>query len=288
MGEKVLVVDCDLRRGRQHALLRLDNSTGMSHMLTGRIKPGEAVQNTGPNGFDAIPRGPILPGASELLCRESFLKLVQYWRSRYDRVILDCPPVLGLSESASLQRLADGVVLVVRSEATAMKDVRDAINTLRKTGAHFFGFVLNGVDLSKIGNYYQYYYYSAPYYDQFEESPEEPRYVRAKSRKKPASAAPESPATKPDSTRTGGNEFTQATEEDSSTPLFQMPLPRVAQTPDSSPPPVPVDSEPLPPATFPPPSEGRRKSFGWRKSFPEDGKRLQTVEAERPLEKDKV
>jgi capsular exopolysaccharide synthesis family protein len=173
MGERVLLVDCDLRRGRQHALLKLDNSQGMSHMLTGQISPRAAVLSTGQKGFDAIPRGPIIPGSTEMLCQEGFVLLIQEWRTRYDRIILDCPPVLGLSESASLQRLADGLVLVVRSEKTSMKDVKDAVTLLRKTGAHFFGFVLNSVDLSKIGNYYQYYYYSAQYYDQFDGEPEE-------------------------------------------------------------------------------------------------------------------
>lgn len=173
MGERVLLVDCDLRRGRQHVLLKLDNSQGMSHMLTGQISPRAAVLSTGQKGFDAIPRGPIIPGSTEMLCQEGFSLLVQEWRTRYDRIILDCPPVLGLSESASLQRLADGLVLVVRSEKTSMKDVKDAVTLLRKTGAHFFGFVLNGVDLSKIGNYYQYYYYSAQYYDQLDGEPEE-------------------------------------------------------------------------------------------------------------------
>jgi len=173
MGEKVLLVDCDLRRGRQHVLLNLDNGEGMSRMLIGQVTPEKATLPTGQKGFEAIPRGPIIPGATELLCQEGFFKLVKYWRTRYDRIILDCPPTLGLSESASLQRLADGVVLVVRSEKTSMKDVRDAVTVLRKTGAHFFGFVLNGVDLTKVGNYYQYYYYSAPYYDQFEGDPPE-------------------------------------------------------------------------------------------------------------------
>lgn len=173
MGEKVLLVDCDLRRGRQHVLLKLDNSAGMSRMLTGQITPGDAIIHTEQKGFDAIPRGPIIPGATELLCQDGFLKQMQEWRTHYDRIILDCPPVLGLSESSSLQRLADGVVFVVRSEKTPMKDVRDAVSNLRKTGVHFFGFVLNAVDLSKVGNYYQYYYYSAPYYDQFEGDPEE-------------------------------------------------------------------------------------------------------------------
>ncbi len=172
MGERVLLVDCDLRRGRQHVLLKLDNSDGMSRMLTGQISPAVAVVSTGQPGFDAITRGPIIPGSTELLCQEGFSRLVQEWRKHYDRIILDCPPVLGLSESSSLQRLADGVVLVVRAEKTSMKDVRDAVTVLKKTGAYFYGFVLNGVDFTKVGNYYQYYYYSTTYYDQFEADPE--------------------------------------------------------------------------------------------------------------------
>jgi capsular exopolysaccharide synthesis family protein len=206
LGEKVLLIDCDLRRGRQHLLLGLDNDEGMSHMLTGLISPLTVVQSTDPDGFDTVTRGPIIPGATELLCQEGFAKLMQHWRSRYDRIILDCPPVLGLSESFSLQRLADGIVLLVRSESTAMKDVRDAVAMLRKTGAHFFGFVLNGVDLSKVGNYYQYYYYSAPYYDQLDEDTEEgnPRTrvqpprggVAAESESPPSPAVP--PAIQPD------------------------------------------------------------------------------------------
>lgn len=171
-GERVLLVDCDLRRGRVHTLLSLDNSAGVSQLLLGEISAQEAVLDTQQDGFDAIPRGPIIPGVTELLCQSQFEKLVTEWKTQYDRVILDCPPVLGLSESASLQRVADGIVLVIRSEKTSTKDVRDSVDLLRKTGAYFFGFVLNGVDLSKVGNYYQYYYYSAPYYDQFEDETE--------------------------------------------------------------------------------------------------------------------
>jgi hypothetical protein len=165
----------------------------MSRMLIGQVSPDQAIMNTGQEGFDAIPRGPIIAGSTELLCQDGFFSLMQQWRTRYDRIIVDCPPVLGLSESTSLQRLADGIVLVVRSEKTSMKDVRDAVTVLRKTGAHFFGFVLNGVDLSKVGNYYQYYYYSAPYYDQFEGDPEEVAAAKAKL-KSPRQAPPEGPS----------------------------------------------------------------------------------------------
>jgi Mrp family chromosome partitioning ATPase len=76
--------------------------------------------------------------------------------------------VLGLSETASLQRVVDGVVLVVRAHRTLTKDVVEAADMLRRAGAHMFGLVLNAVDLSKLANHYTYYYYSPLYYSEME------------------------------------------------------------------------------------------------------------------------
>jgi Mrp family chromosome partitioning ATPase len=76
--------------------------------------------------------------------------------------------VLGLSETSSFQRAIDGVVFVVRAEKTSLKDVVDAVTLLRKAGAHIFGLVLNDLDLSRVSNYYNYYYYSVTYYDDME------------------------------------------------------------------------------------------------------------------------
>lgn len=166
MGERTLLIDCDLRRGRVHALLGMENSPGMTRLLMGECTPDEAIVNVGLKGFDAIPRGPVIAGTTEILCQAPFERLIELFRKHYDRIVIDSPPVLGLSESSSLQRVVDGTVLVVRAEKTSRKDVMDAIQLLKKSDAHFFGFVLNAVDLSKASNYYYYYYYSAPYYDQ--------------------------------------------------------------------------------------------------------------------------
>ncbi len=174
MGEKTLLLDCDLRRGRIHGIVDIDKAPGMTRLLLGECSLQEAIHNTGPEGFDVIPRGPVIAGTTELLCQEVFSQMLEHFRKTYDRIVIDAPPVLGLSESSSLQKVVDGTVLVVRAEVTGRKDVMDALDLLRRSQAHFFGFVLNAVDLSKLGNYYNYYYYSAPYYDQME-SEEEPR-----------------------------------------------------------------------------------------------------------------
>ncbi|WAC19627.1 polysaccharide biosynthesis tyrosine autokinase [Luteolibacter sp. SL250] len=174
MGEKTLLLDCDLRRGRVHGVVGIDKAPGMTRLLLGECSLEDAIHSTGPNGFDVIPRGPVIAGTTELLCQDVFLNMLEHFRKTYDRIVIDAPPVLGLSESSSLQKVVDGTVLVVRAEVTGRKDVMDSINILRRSQAHFFGFVLNAVDLSKLGNYYNYYYYSAPYYDQME-SEEQPR-----------------------------------------------------------------------------------------------------------------
>lgn len=163
MGEKTLLVDVDLRRGRVHEILGLNNSSGLSDYFSGESTSAEVVQTTVNPNLDVVTRGPFVSGASEFLCRDVFEELVQEWRQKYDRIILDCPPVLGLSETISTQRVADGVVVVVRAESTKIMEVETCIDHLKRGSAGIFGFVLNRLDLDKPSNHY-YYYYSSPYY----------------------------------------------------------------------------------------------------------------------------
>jgi len=169
MGEKVLLVDCDMRRGRIAKLTELPNDVGLSSLLSNdSFNHDNVIQHTHGGALDVVTRGPIVSGVTELLCTERFEDLVKEWRLKYDRVILDTPPVLGLSETASLQRVVDGVVLTVRAHRTLAKDVVDAVDMLKRAGAHMFGIVLNAVDLSKLANHYTYYYYSPIYYSELE------------------------------------------------------------------------------------------------------------------------
>jgi len=169
MGEKVLLIDGDLRRGRIARLTQLSNEVGLANLLgDDSMGDEDVILHTREGMLDVIPRGPIITGATEFLCSERFEKLMEGWRKSYDRIILDSPPVLGLSETASLQRVVDGVVVVVRAHRTLSRDVVDAVDTLRRAGAHMYGLVLNAVDLSKLANHYTYYYYSPLYYAEME------------------------------------------------------------------------------------------------------------------------
>jgi polysaccharide biosynthesis transport protein len=161
MGEKTLIVDCDLRRGRVHAFVGCEGSVGLAQMLDKGLA-GISLDRSSVD-FDVIPRGKIIQGATEKLNGEHFASLVSQWRKEYQRIIFDCPPVLGLSETSFLQKHCDGYVLVSRAEVTSKKDIYEACRILAAYETPFYGFVLNAVDLTKWSNMYQYDYYSPNY-----------------------------------------------------------------------------------------------------------------------------
>lgn len=165
LGEKTIVVDCDLRRGRVAAVAAVDNSRGVTDILCDSAKLDGCIQKSSAANLWVLPRGPTLAGTTELLNAPVFNEVLEKLKTKFDRIILDTPPVLGLSETAFLQNHAAGVVLVVRANRTPRKDAVDAFETLQKLGGHFYGFVLNAVDFSKRSNMYQYYYYSSNYYE---------------------------------------------------------------------------------------------------------------------------
>ncbi|WP_395747318.1 polysaccharide biosynthesis tyrosine autokinase [Prosthecobacter sp.] len=165
LGDRTLIIDCDLRRGRVHETTGCSNHPGMTDLLTGHATLEDCVQKSPADHLWLLPRGPVVPGTTELLNTPVFVKILEKLKSDYDRIILDTPPVLGLSETAFLQNHADGVVMVVKAGATPRKDTEDAFHTLGKLGAHFYGLVLNRVDFSKRTNHFNYYYYSSSYYE---------------------------------------------------------------------------------------------------------------------------
>jgi polysaccharide biosynthesis transport protein len=173
MGARTILLDCDLRRGRVHGFTKVSNELGITHLLQGECSLDEAIQVTPSSLLDVIPRGPITVGTTDLLVQPVFAKIMAQLRERYDQIVIDTPPVLGLSETSSLQDAVDGVVFVVRAEQTSRKDVLDAVTLLRKAGAHLYGLVLNDLDLNRVSNYYNYYYYSASYYEDLDSAGED-------------------------------------------------------------------------------------------------------------------
>ncbi len=180
-GERTLLIDADMRRGRMHRLFGCPNRPGLGEVLTNQhpletaFRPitsngngnGHDHETDGPDGngyLTVLTCGKHMHFASELLDSHVFPKLMDELRKKFQRIIIDTPPVLGLSETLIIQRSADGVVLVIWSEYTAMRNVKTAIQMLQTNGAKFAGFVLNRLDFSALTNRYRYFYYSPYYY----------------------------------------------------------------------------------------------------------------------------
>jgi len=162
-GERVLIVDGDMRKPTLHKIFKVPNSRGLSSILSGQVEMDEVVRETSIKNVSFIPAGPISPNPTELLGSRTMKLLVAEFRQRYDRVIIDCPPYLGLADSSLLTSLTDGVLLIVRSGKTSRDLVYQTVKNLEMIKAKLLGVVLN--DQAGTGEEYYYYYnYNYNYY----------------------------------------------------------------------------------------------------------------------------
>ncbi len=164
MGEKVLLIDVDLRRHNLHKLFGLESKGGLSDvilnpsLLAASIKTMKEYPN-----LDVLTGGVVAPNPSELLSSERMRKLIAHVRERYDRIILDSPPVLAFSDALVLSRLADGVIVVVWGGKTTQDLVKQSVDSLKGVGARILGVALNKIDIARRPYYfypYDYKYYS--------------------------------------------------------------------------------------------------------------------------------
>jgi polysaccharide biosynthesis transport protein len=166
-GSRTLLLDSDLRRGRLHRLFGLRKSPGLSDYLLGKVSLEDVLRFSGKENLWIISAGEHLESGTELLSSPKFIELMGQLRAEYDRIVVDTPPVLGLSETSVLQPLVDGVLFVIWSGRTPIRNMKTAIDILSANGANFYGFILNRLDLTATTNYYHYYYYSSDYYHSY-------------------------------------------------------------------------------------------------------------------------
>ena len=160
-GKKVLLVDCDLRKPRMHTIFEADKKPGLVDYLFNQaslndiIRPSNMVDN-----LSFVASGTIPPNPAEILQSKAMLKFLDDMRSMFDMVILDSPPIISVTDSEILSRVADGAVLVVKAESTEVELMRHAVELMRNERSPFLGVVLNNfVYKSGYGAYYKYYYY---------------------------------------------------------------------------------------------------------------------------------
>jgi len=164
-GEKVLLVDADMRKPRLHRAFKVPNTVGLSTILAKQGGVDAALKDVGTENLSFIPSGPVSPNPGELLCSKTMRDTISALGEKYDRIILDCPPYLGLADSSLMTPYSDGVLLVVRSGKTAKDMVMKAKKGMDTINAKIFGVVLNDVNAGAGGYYYGYYNYSYYYSD---------------------------------------------------------------------------------------------------------------------------
>lgn len=159
-GNRVLIIDCDLRRPRLHRVFNIPRDRGIANILVGSCTINDAIVHSQIPGIDLIPSGPVPPNPSEMLGSNSMNELMKGLRDRYDLIIIDSPPVTAVTDAVILSRLVDGVLLVVRAGETHREIIRNGIGLLQHANAHILGAILNGVEMGRDSYYYyQYYYY---------------------------------------------------------------------------------------------------------------------------------
>lgn len=158
-GQRVIIIDCDLRKPRLHRIFGKDAKVGVTTALLDESIDGAILSTEVPN-LSVIPAGPIPPNPAEILHSERFKAFLEQVQGRFDRVILDSPPIVPVTDGVVLSTLVDGTILVVRAFKTTKDLARHALRALLDVGANIAGTVLNAVNLNKGEyKYSQYYYY---------------------------------------------------------------------------------------------------------------------------------
>jgi succinoglycan biosynthesis transport protein ExoP len=158
-GQRVILVDCDLRRPRVHAFFGLAGDQGLTSLLLRHAEP-EDVLVTVPTqpSLRVLPAGPVPPNPSELLSGARLGEIIELLSSMADLILLDSPPVLAVSDAVALAGRVDGVLLVASSGKTTRREVSRAVEILNRVEAPLIGSVLNRAPEIETYSYYRYGY----------------------------------------------------------------------------------------------------------------------------------
>ncbi len=161
-GTKVLIVDCDLRRGRQHNIFHVENLEGLSNLLIDDVekKYKHYIKKTRYENIYVLPMGIVPPNPSELLASDKNKQLVEILAKNYDLVIYDGVPVGGLTDSIIMDDLVDKIVIVSAYKQTPIELLNNTKKNLEKFSDKIAGVVLNKYPATK-DHYYSNYYYKA-------------------------------------------------------------------------------------------------------------------------------
>jgi capsular exopolysaccharide synthesis family protein len=168
MGQRVLLVDADLRRPQLHTLLEVPNLRGLSNVLTSEVPLSQIVQRvtlddssegTSSDTLFVLPSGPVPPDPVKLLSSRKMQSLMQHLQSQFDLVIYDMPPLIGFADGTVLANHTDGMVMVVGLGRTDRATLMQALESVRLSPVSILGVVANGIKSHTSHSHYGYYRY---------------------------------------------------------------------------------------------------------------------------------
>ena len=157
-GKKTILVDMDLRSPILHRFMGIDNSVGVSNIVLDGGDPNAVVSHTVFDRLHVLTSGPLLPNPAELLSSSSVRDLLTFLAKEFDVVLVDAPPVIGLTDAVVIGTIVGDVFIVVKAGRTSRQQTALAIQMLENIGCRILGAVLNEVDVHK--PYYRVYSYS--------------------------------------------------------------------------------------------------------------------------------
>ena len=156
-GDKVILLDCDLRSPSISEIAGINDNVGITNYLTGKVNIQRAInKDREQSNLDMIFTGPVPPNPAEILASNAFKDFVEELSKEYDYVFIDTPPVGLFTDASLVSTICDGVIFVIKSSDTKKEDISLALENLKKVDAHILGAVLTHMPMKekKYGNYY--------------------------------------------------------------------------------------------------------------------------------------
>ena len=165
LGRRVLIVDCDLRNPSLHRHFNADNSTGLTNFLAGAMKPMDLIQKTDMPNLSYLSTGPLPPNPAELLMGSKLVSFLTVAVEKFDQIIIDGPPILGLADAPILANRATATLLVIEAGETRVAVAKNAIKRISAARGHLIGAVMTKYNAKLHSGYgygagdYDYYSY---------------------------------------------------------------------------------------------------------------------------------
>lgn len=158
-NEKILILDADMHKSRLANSLGVDNKTGLSSFLAGTSTLEMSIKQTFIPNLFILPNGPVPPSPAELLTSAKTHQLLEELKARFDRIIIDSPPVLTVTDAAILANMTDGVVYIIRAGFRNIDIILKSRQRLNEVKSRIIGVILNNTNVKREDAYYYYHYY---------------------------------------------------------------------------------------------------------------------------------